>query len=73
MSDELATMRAEDEEERQRALGRLEVSREVRRAVFEAESQELLRLRDAGRINDNTYLELQLEIDREGRASGGGR
>ncbi len=71
LSDELATMRAEDEEERLRALGRLEVSREVRRAVVEAESRELLRLRDAGRINDRTYVALQLEIDRESRGSGG--
>jgi monovalent cation/hydrogen antiporter len=73
MSDELAAMHAEDEEERRRALGQLEVSREVRRAVFEAKSQELLRLRDGGRINDRTFLGLQLELDREARATAGGR
>ena len=31
-----------------------------------AQSKELLKLRDAERINDATHRELQLELDREG-------
>jgi CPA1 family monovalent cation:H+ antiporter len=71
LADELATMREEDEEERKLARTRLEVSREVRRAVAQAQSGELLRMRDAGRINDNTYIALQLEIDREQLSAAG--
>jgi hypothetical protein len=37
----------------------------VRRAVWQAETAELLRLRDAGQINDRDHQDLQLEIDRE--------
>lgn len=64
MNDQLAELRALDESERIRATRRLEVSRDVRRAVWQAESAELLRLRDAGDINDGTHQELQLELDR---------
>lgn len=71
LADELATMRHEDEGERALAASRLAVSREVRLAVAEAQSVELLRLRDAGDIDDQTYLALQLEVDRELRALGG--
>jgi monovalent cation/hydrogen antiporter len=65
MSDQLAELRALDEGEKQRATRRLEVSQEVRRAVREAETAELLRLRDIGEINDHTHQELQLRLDRE--------
>jgi hypothetical protein len=41
------------------------VSKEVRRAVWEAEDAALLKLRDAGEINDRTHQDLQLELDRE--------
>jgi hypothetical protein len=37
----------------------------VRRAVWEAQSKELLALRDAGKINDRDHQDLQLSIDRE--------
>ena len=65
MTDQLAELRALDEIERDQATQRLAVSREVRRAVWDAESAELLRLRDAGEINDAAHQELQLELDRE--------
>jgi len=70
MSDELVTLRDEDKEQRDQARTRLAVSREVRRAVAEEQARELLGLRDSGRINDATYLGLQLDLDREQR---GGR
>jgi hypothetical protein len=44
---------------------RVEVSNEVRREVARAEEQALLKLRDSGVINDKTYLDLQLELDRQ--------
>lgn len=65
MTDQLAELRALDESERTQAARRLAVSREVRRAVWEAQTGELLRLRDAGAINDAAHQELQLELDRE--------
>ncbi len=65
MTDQLAELKAEDDAERRRATRRLAVSREVRRAVHDAQSAELLRLRDAERINDLTHQALQLELDRE--------
>jgi CPA1 family monovalent cation:H+ antiporter len=65
MADRLAELRELEESERKHALRRLEVSREVRRAVWQAETAELLRLRDAGEINDSDHQGLQLEIDRE--------
>lgn len=64
MADELASLRDDDEHRRELARTRLQVSADVRRAVFEAQSSELLRMRDEGRINDATYLELQLDLDR---------
>ncbi|MBL8860763.1 MAG: Na+/H+ antiporter [Planctomycetes bacterium] len=67
MADELATLRAEDEEQRKEAHARVAVSRAVRSAVAEQQARELLALRDSGRINDKTYLTLQLELDRERR------
>ncbi len=65
MTDRLAELRELEESERKHATRRLEVSREVRRAVWEAETAELLRLRDAGEINDRDHQDLQLELDRE--------
>ena len=65
MSDQLAELRALDENERSQAARRLAVSREVRLAVWEAESAALLQLRDAGTINDAAHQELQLGLDRE--------
>jgi hypothetical protein len=54
-----------EESARKHAARRLAVSREVRRAVWQAESAELLRLRDLGTINDADHQSLQLELDRE--------
>lgn len=65
MIDQLAELRELDESERKHATRRLEVSREVRRATWQAESAELLRLRDAGEINDRVHQDLQLDLDRE--------
>jgi hypothetical protein len=70
MSDELTTLRDEDREQRDQARARLVVSRDVRRAVADEQALELLRLRDSGRINDQTYVGLQLDLDRERRARG---
>jgi len=65
MVDRLAELRELEEGERKHATRRLEVSREVRRATWQAETAELLRLRDAGKINDRVHQELELELDRE--------
>jgi CPA1 family monovalent cation:H+ antiporter len=65
MADQLAELRELDESARNQATRRLEVSRDVRRAVWQAETAELLRLRGAGEINDRDHQNLQLEIDRE--------
>ena len=65
MADELTALRDSDEDTRALAGARLAVSRDVRRAVAEAQAEELLRLRDRGTINDKTYLALQLELDRK--------
>jgi CPA1 family monovalent cation:H+ antiporter len=65
LADRLAELRAADEAEREQAARRLAVSREVRRAVWQAETAELLRLRDTGEVNDRTHQDLQLELDRE--------
>lgn len=65
MADQLAELRALDESERKQASQRLAVSREVRRAVWQAQTKELLRLRDASEINDRTHQQLQLELDRD--------
>jgi CPA1 family monovalent cation:H+ antiporter len=65
MVDRLAELRAEEESERTHAARRLAVSRDVRRAVWQAETAELLRLRDKAEINDRDHQDLQLELDRE--------
>jgi hypothetical protein len=64
MADELTTLRDRDEEERKSARLRLDVSLEVKHAVLEAEQAALLRMRDRGEINDRTYMDVQLELDR---------
>ncbi len=43
---------------------RLEVSREVLSAVRQAQAEEVLHLRDDGGLNDQTCLDLQLELER---------
>ena len=65
MTDELLSLKATDKEERDKARTRHEVSREVHRAVAAAHAAELLRLRDKGELNDVTYMDLLLELDRE--------
>lgn len=69
MQDELSSLRDEDEERRRAARTRLDVNLEVREAVVTQQARELLALRDGGRINDRTYLALQLELDRERRSA----
>jgi CPA1 family monovalent cation:H+ antiporter len=67
MSDELVTLRDKDDEQRRQARSRLSVSDEVRAEVAAAQAARLLALRDGGSINDRTYLDLQLALDRESR------
>jgi monovalent cation/hydrogen antiporter len=64
MADELTTLLDEDEDRRRNAAARLSVSQEVRKEVATAQEKALLELRDKGHINDNTYIQLQLELDR---------
>jgi CPA1 family monovalent cation:H+ antiporter len=64
MVDQLQAFQDGDAAERRLASRRTEVSNEVHAAVREAQSAELLRLRDQQIITDNTYLALQLELDR---------
>jgi CPA1 family monovalent cation:H+ antiporter len=64
MQDELESLRERDEADRLSAKRRLDVSREVRSAVYQAQSRRLLALRDSQRINDLVHAELQLELDR---------
>lgn len=63
MSDELGSLQADDAAERSRAAQRLAVSREVRLAVVAAQETALLRLRDAGSIDDEAYNKLLVELD----------
>ncbi len=64
MVDELQTLQHVDADERRRALSRVTVSTDVRRAILGAQETTLLRLRDKGAINDKTYVKLLLELDR---------
>jgi len=64
MADELEALRAQDEIERSRALERQSVAIEVRRAVYQAQTDALLALRDDGGMNDMIHQELQLGLDR---------
>jgi monovalent cation/hydrogen antiporter len=70
LQDELASLRDEDADRRAQARSRLDVSKEVRQAVADEQGRELLALRDAGRINDRTYLFLQLDLDRANAPTG---
>lgn len=69
MVDELEALRAEDELARKRARERHDVAVHVRHAVYVAQTDALLALRDAGGINDLVHQELQLALD---RANAGG-
>jgi CPA1 family monovalent cation:H+ antiporter len=64
MEDELLLLREESEEERDMARARIAVSEEVQREVVRSQQMALLSLRDSGAINDRTYLDLQLDLDR---------
>ena len=64
MSDQLASLQAEDEMARTQALQRLAVAGDVRRAVYQAQTDALLTLRDQGVVNDRVHQELQLDLDR---------
>jgi monovalent cation/hydrogen antiporter len=64
MSDQLAALQAEDAMVRSKALQRLAVAEDVRRAVYEAQTQALLALRDKGTVNDRVHQALQLDLDR---------
>ncbi len=64
MADELALLREESQEERDLARARISVSEQVQREVVRAQQAALLELRNSGEINDKTYLELQLDLDR---------
>jgi NhaP-type Na+/H+ or K+/H+ antiporter len=66
MVDQLTELRELDESERKQARRRLEVSRDVRRAVCKPKlrSSQAARRRE---INDGDHQNLQLEIDREHR------
>jgi Na+/H+ antiporter len=64
MADELEMMRDADADARKRAHIRLAVSDEVRGEVIRAQESALRALRDQGGINDRTYIDLQLELDR---------
>jgi len=65
MADQLASLKTDDAVVRSEALRRLDVAREVRRAVYQAKTGALLSLRDRGGLNDRAHQELQLDLDRE--------
>lgn len=64
MSDQLTSLQAESAMARAQALQRLTVAGDVRRAVYEAQTDALLALRDQGVVNDRVHQELQLDLDR---------
>jgi len=64
MADELASLRALDDQERSMTVARRAVSSAVHREVYGAQATALLTLRDRGGINDQTYIAMQLELDR---------
>jgi monovalent cation/hydrogen antiporter len=64
MSDQLAALQAEDALAQAQAQQRLAVAGEVRRAVYHAQTDALLSLRDRGVVNDRVHQELQLDLDR---------
>ncbi|OLD62704.1 MAG: Na+/H+ antiporter [Acidobacteria bacterium 13_1_40CM_2_68_5] len=64
MSDQLASLQDEDAMARAQALRRLSIAGDVRRAVYRAQTDALLTLRDQGVVNDRVHQELQLDLDR---------
>ena len=68
MTDQLAALKDTDAMERERAGRRLAVAADVRREVYQAQAAALLRLRDAGALNDRAHQELQMELDRANQA-----
>jgi CPA1 family monovalent cation:H+ antiporter len=64
MVDQLGALKSEDAVERGHAQHRLAVTEEVRRAVYQAQSHALLRLRDREEVNDRVHQFLQLDLDR---------
>ncbi len=64
MGEHLTVLRDEDTVRRKLAAHHREISGEILAAVTEAQKDELLRLRHLRRINDQTALRLQLELDR---------
>jgi len=64
MVDQLEALKAEDAVERGHAQHRLAVAEEVRRAIYQAQSHALLRLRDREEVNDRVHQFLQLDLDR---------
>jgi monovalent cation/hydrogen antiporter len=64
MSDQLASLQDEDAMARAHALKRLSVAGDVRRAIYQAQTDALLTLRDQGVVNDRVHQELQLDLDR---------
>ena len=64
MSEHLASLQDEDAVARAEALQGLSVASEVRRAVYQAQTEALLKLRDHGTVNDRIHQELQLALDR---------
>src|SRR2546428_653962 len=64
MSDQLASLQDEDAMARAQALRRLSIAGAVRRAVYRAQTDALLTLRDQGVVNDRVHQELQLDLDR---------
>lgn len=65
MQDELVSLRDADEERRHAARTRLSVSAEVHAEVARAQAAKLRELRDSGALNDNSFLALLLELDRQ--------
>jgi hypothetical protein len=64
MSDQLAVLQSTDALARAEAVRQLEVADDVAQAVYRAQSEALLGLRDRGGVNDRVWQELQLELDR---------
>ncbi len=64
MSDQLESLKDEDSMARADALRRLEITTDVRRAVYQAQAAALFTMRDRAVLNDKTHQELQLELDR---------
>jgi CPA1 family monovalent cation:H+ antiporter len=64
MSDQLASLEAADSMARAEAMQRMAVTDDVRHAVYQAQTDALLELRDRALLNDTVHQELQLELDR---------